>query len=131
MGAFCQKQKQKTTSEISGAPWISSSTFINLDRPLNAILLLSTALRCEQRQTEYINTIRPQVLDFYNRLSRALGDTLANADDMKAGGIQLQKVPISSPLSSSFLSSSSIITENLQKNKLTFFFKVASFYKII
>ena len=64
-----------------------------MDRPLNAILLLSTALRCEQRQTEYINTIRPQVLDFYNRLSRALGDTLANADDMKAGGIKLQEVP--------------------------------------
>ena len=60
---------------------------------LNAVLLLSTVLRCEQRQTEYINTIRPQVLDFYNRLSRALGDTLANADDMKAGGIKLQEVP--------------------------------------
>jgi len=33
-----------------------------------------------------------EVLDFYNRLSRALGDTLANADDMKAGGIKLQEV---------------------------------------
>ena len=35
-----------------------------------------------------------QVLDFYKRLSKALGETLANADDMQEDGGRLQQVPI-------------------------------------
>ena len=33
-----------------------------------------------------------QVLDFYKRLSTALGETLANADDMQEDGGRLQQV---------------------------------------
>ena len=35
-----------------------------------------------------------QVLDFYKRLSKALGETLANADDMQEDGGRLQQVSI-------------------------------------
>ena len=126
MGAFCQKSKTK--NDIRDL-WSTMDIFIHFHQ------LGQTPERCSaiehrsavRTKTEYINTIRPQVLDFYNRLSRALGDTLANADDMKAGGIQLQKVPISSPLSSSFLSSSSIITENLPKKQIDIFLQGSFF----
>ena len=49
-------------------------------------------LRKRERHTDWQGYISLQVLDFYKRLSTALGETLANADDMQEDGGRLQQV---------------------------------------